>query len=116
MQPVKPYSFHKLSEYVGGEKNEIINMITLFIDTIPLETNQLQELASKKDWQSIYKIAHKIKPSFDVFAMDELVADITSIELLSHNNNSNGNLVYVINKFIKKFDAIILLLAVEAKK
>jgi hypothetical protein len=109
----KPYTLDKLSQYVGGDEGEIQEMISLFLETIPIEINQLPILAEKHDWQSIYKIAHKIKPSFDVFAMDDILIDIKNIELLARENNKDGKLVSFIPKLMKKFGAVVVLLQAE---
>ena len=113
MEHKKPYTLAKLSQYVGGNKDEIKEMISIFLETIPLDINQLPELAEKQDWQSIYKIAHKVKPSFDVFAMDDILVDIRNIELLARENNKDRNLVSFIQKLMDKFSAVVILLQAE---
>jgi len=112
----KPYSLHKLSGYVGGDKNEILDMINIFIDTTSNDINKLSELAKNKEWQSVYKIAHRIKPSFDVFEMNSILGDLKTIELLARENDKDGTLVPLIQKFIIEFDEIILLLQVELEE
>ena len=116
MDPKKPYTLDKLSQYVGGNKDEIKEMIGLFLETIPLDINKLPELAQKKEWQNIYKIAHKVKPSFDVFAMDDILIDIKNIEFLARENNKDGNLVSYIQKLMEKFSAVVVLLQAELKE
>ncbi len=109
----KPYSLHKLSAYVGGDRNEIIDMINIFIDTTSIDINKLSELAKNKEWQSVYKIAHRNKPSFDVFEMNSILGDLKIIELLAQENDKDGTLASLIQKFIYKFDEIVLLLRGE---
>lgn len=116
MEPKKLYSLDKISEYVGGDKNEILEMITLFLETIPKDIEMLPEFANNGDWQSVYKIAHKIIPSFDVFAMDDIHADLRNIELLARNNNEEGNLITLVSLLIEKFNNIVLLLKAEVNE
>ncbi len=113
MELEKPYSLNKLSQYVDDDDDEIKEMITLFIDSIPLDINQLPELAKKRDWQSIYKIAHKVKPSFNVFAMNDILLNIKNIELKARNNNIDGDLKSCIDVLMKKFEEIVVLLKAE---
>ncbi|MFK5855426.1 MAG: Hpt domain-containing protein [Bacteroidota bacterium] len=113
MELKKLYSLDKISEYVGGDKDEILEMITLFLETIPTDIDKLPEFANNGDWQSVYKIAHKVKPSFDVFAMDDIHADLRTIEVLARNNNEDGNLVALISELIEKVNDIVLLLKAE---
>ena len=112
----KPYSLHKLSGYVGGDKNEILDMINIFIDTTSVDINKLSELAKNKEWHSVYKVAHRIKPSFDIFEMKYILGDLKTIELLARENDKDGTLVSLIQKFINKFDEIVLLLRVELEE
>jgi hypothetical protein len=113
MEYKKPYALDKLSQYVGGGKDEIKEMISLFLETIPVDINQLPEFVEKQEWQNIYKIAHKVKPSFDVFAMDDILIDIKNIELLARENNKDGKLVSFIPKLMEKFGAVVVLLQAE---
>jgi len=113
MKLEKTYSLDKLSQYVDGDEEQIKEMIKLFLDSIPVDINELPKLSEKGDWQSIYKIAHKVKPSFDVFAMDDVLIDIKNIELLARSNNHGGNLVLCIQKFMTKFNAIVSQLQAE---
>jgi len=113
MEQKKPYSLDKLAQYVGGNNDEIKEMIGVFLETTTEEVNQLPNLASRQEWQSIYKIAHKLKPSFDVFAMDEILIDIVNIELLARENDKDDNLVLSIEKFTDKFNSVVLLLQAE---
>lgn len=113
MKGEKPYKLERLSQYVGNDVNQIKEMIALFLDTIPPDINQLQEMADKKEWHNVYEIAHRIKPSFDVFEMDDIMNDIRKIEHLARENNVEGNLVDYIKKLSEKFDKVILSLQEE---
>lgn len=115
MEQKKPYSLGKLTDYVGNNKNDIIEMITVFIDTIPPEINKLSTFANANDWDNVQKIAHKFKASFDVFSMYDILAEIKDIEFLAQNNNIDGSLGLLIDNFLKKFNYIILLLKAEVK-
>jgi len=116
MEPKKLYSLDKISEYVGGDKDEVLEMITLFLETIPKDIEKLPHFAKNGDWQSVYKIAHKVKPSFDVFAMDEIHADLQKIELLARNNNEEGNLITLVSQLLEKVNNIVLLLKDEVNE
>ena len=109
----KLFSLKKLSEYVGDNKDDIKEMINVFIDTTEPEVSKLKELAEKLEWESVYKIAHKIKPSFKVFEMDEMIEIIDSIELQASQNNKDANLDSKLNEFSEKFNEIVSLLRNE---
>ncbi len=116
MNEKKPYKLDKLSQYVGNDESQIKEMITIFLDTIPPDIAMLQEMADKKEWQGAYEVAHRIKPSFDVFEMDEMLNEIRRIEKIASENNVEGNLADYVKGLSKKFDKIILLLQAEFEK
>jgi len=116
MNQAKLYNLDRLSQYVGNDANQLNEMINIFLDTIPQDIDQLQKLANKEKWDKVYETAHRIKPSVDVFEMDEVLVDIKRIEKLAHENNIENNLVELIKKLSEKFNVIILLLQKELEK
>jgi HPt (histidine-containing phosphotransfer) domain-containing protein len=94
----KSYSIEKLKEYVGDNPTQIREMITLFLDTVPDEIVCMQKLADEKEWVEVYKLAHRIKPSFEVFSMDSILDNIKKIEHLARENNVENSLVEYIKK------------------
>lgn len=112
----KPYRLDKLAEFVGKDEQQIKEMITIFLETIPPDIDQLTRFAEEEDWQKLYEIAHRIKPSFDVFEMEEILGDIKNIEKLSRENNIEGTLLSDIKEFSEKFSKIILLLQLELEQ
>ncbi|NQU34722.1 MAG: Hpt domain-containing protein [Bacteroidetes bacterium] len=109
----KPYSIEKLSQYVGGDPKQIDEMIVLFLDTVPPEIIQLSQLTKQEKWPEVYKLAHRIKPSFEVFAMDDILEDIKKIEHLARENNVEGSLSYYIQQLSNKFLGVTKLLKQE---
>ncbi len=87
-----PYKLEKLSQYFADDKDQIKEMITLFLKTIPPDINQLEVLAKKEEWYELLKITHRIKPSFDVFEMNDILNNIKAIEKLARKKNLEGSL------------------------
>ena len=113
MELDKPYSIDKLRQYVGDDPDQIREMICLFLDTVPKEVIQIQNFANKKEWFEVYKLAHRIKPSFEVFAMDSILEDIKKIEHLARENNVEQSLDYYIGIFSDKLNTSVELLKTE---
>ena len=109
----KLYSIDRLSQYVGDDPKQIVEMIVLFLDTVPPEIIQLHHLSEKERWSEVYKLAHRIKPSFEVFAMDDILEDIKKIEHLARENNIEGSLSYNIQQLSNKFLGVTKLLRQE---
>ena len=116
MNRAKLYNLDRISQYVGDDTNQVEEMINIFLNTIPKDIDELQKSADKEKWNEVYEIAHRIKPSLDVFEMNEVLVDIKRIEKLAHDNNIENNLAELIKKLSEKFNTIILLLQKELEK
>lgn len=110
---MKQYSLDKLSQYVGNDINQIKEMISLFLDKLPPDIDLLKKYTYSNDWQKVYEIAHRIKPSIEIFDMDSILFDIKDIEKQARENNIEGNLDTLISELSKKFSKVILLLQKE---
>jgi|AntAceMinimDraft_9_1070365.scaffolds.fasta_scaffold20926_3 HPt (histidine-containing phosphotransfer) domain-containing protein len=116
MNQSKNYSIDKLLQYVGNDVNQINEMIKIFLDTIPPDIDQIQKMANINDWQRVYEIAHRIKPSIDIFEMNNILEDIKKIEYQAHENNAEGNLDALIKELSEKVNSVILLMQKEIEK
>ncbi len=116
MNQTKLYNLDRLSQYVGNDDNQVKEMINIFLNTVPQDIDQLQKSADKEKWDKVYEVAHRIKPSVDVFEMNEVLVDIKRIEKLARDNNIENNLAKLIKKLSEKFNSIILLLKKELEK
>lgn len=110
------YKLEKLSQYFADDKNQIKEMITLFLETIPPDICQLEKHAEKEEWLELLKITHRIKPSFDVFEMNDILNDIRTIEKQARKKNVEGNLNNIIRELSEKFDKINKLMLDEFEK
>ncbi len=88
----KPYSIEVLSEYVANDPVQVKEMIQLFLETIPPEIVTLHRLYKEEKWFEVYKLAHRIKPSFEVFSMDSILEYIKNIEIVTRENNTDEKL------------------------
>ncbi len=77
----KPYSLKKLSGFLGDDPAQVVEMIHLFLETIPPELNLLKQSASDQNYENVATVAHRIKPSIDVFDLQLAMQVIRRIEL-----------------------------------
>lgn len=75
----KLYTVDKIMVYVGNDKSQCIEMIDLFIKTIPDEFSKLKQAIKIKNWDKAYEISHRIKPSMEILQIKN--ATIEFIEL-----------------------------------
>ncbi len=73
-------------------------------------------LAKKEEWYELLKITHRIKPSFDVFEMNDILNNIKAIEKLARKKNLEGSLNICIKELKGKFDEICISLQMELEK
>ncbi|MBC8321620.1 MAG: Hpt domain-containing protein [Bacteroidetes bacterium] len=116
MPTKQPFKLNKLSQYFGNDTTQIREMLTLFIDTVPPDIMQLQELAYKEQWEEILKITHRIKPSLDVFEMNDILEDVRKIEDIVRLNNKEENLNNYLIKLVDNVNKMKLLFLSEIKK
>jgi len=102
----KPYSLDNLSEYLGNDEDQIKEMIRLFLDTIPPDVDQMINYSDGKQWEDVYKLAHRIKPTFEVFQMHDLHAEIKTIEIIARQGNEDDTLDIHLGRFLKGFNLV----------
>ncbi len=107
------FSLENLSQYVGDDPNQIKEMIKIFLDTTPPEIDLMKDFAEKQEWFEVYKLAHRMKPSIEVFAMYDLLEDVRKIEHIAHENNSDNTLLEYLDRVSTKFSEVWRLLEKE---
>jgi len=113
MVKLRYYDFEKLKQYVGDDPAQVKEIIQIFLDTIPIEIEEIKQDAKNCDWGRLYKRIHKIKPSFEVFSMELISKEARQIELLAQENNSENNIDKYINSFETQINKVLSLLKEE---
>jgi HPt (histidine-containing phosphotransfer) domain-containing protein len=70
-----------LDEISAGDPAFIKEMLQLFIDTTAIEVNDFDALVESKQWESIGKLAHKIKAPIQMLGGNELYDLVKTIEV-----------------------------------
>lgn len=76
----KLYELSMIEAIAGGDQDFVQTMLRLFIDTMPQSMQELQEHASKEEWELMGKTAHKMKSTIDSMGIIELKQDIRTLE------------------------------------
>ena len=71
-----------LKEFSGGDKGFIMEMGSMFLEQMPLESQRLEEHLQNKEWKLIGKLAHKMKPNFLMMGMEAQKSIAREIEHL----------------------------------
>jgi len=79
-----------------GDEDFIISVISVFLEEVPADLEALETAIATKDFNQIYKMAHKIKPNVDLLGMEQTRANALEIETLG---KSEGNFDTIQTKF-----------------
>jgi len=83
------YSLDKLNEMAGGDADFIASVVSVFLEEVPQDLEGLEIAVKNKNYESIYQLAHKIKPNVDLLGMEQARAVALEIETLGKKGNNS---------------------------
>ena len=95
------YSLDKINEMAGGDEDFVQSVITVFLEEVPTDLEALENAIDQKDYENVYKLAHKIKPNVDLLGMEQTRATALEIETLG-KDPSNGSEIEARFPMLKK--------------
>ncbi len=102
-----------LHEISGGEKDLILEMISIFNTEVLDYLSLMNSLLEEKNWDSLGKLAHKAKASASIMGMKQLTNDLRDLELLAKENKDSELYSYYIkiikNQFISAIEELKLI-------
>ncbi|QEC66967.1 Hpt domain-containing protein [Panacibacter ginsenosidivorans] len=105
------YNLGQLKE-IDDNEDFILQVITIFLETVPSNAEALVKACAEKDWEQVYFFAHKIKANVTLLSMDMITEDVKFVEQ-SAKNRININMIADKVNFI---DGIIKNAAGQMKK
>ena len=82
------YNLDKINELAEGDKDFIVSVVSVFLEEVPEDLYNLENAIAEKNYEQIYKMAHKIKPNVDLLGMQEAREVAFEIETLGKNDGS----------------------------
>lgn len=79
------YDLSQLNELAGGSQEFVQTMIDTFIEHTPEQFNSMKAAFEQQDYKTMGDLAHKIKPSIDLFQIKDMGETIRSIERQGKN-------------------------------
>jgi HPt (histidine-containing phosphotransfer) domain-containing protein len=76
------YNLDKINEMAEGDGEFIISVISVFLEEVPEDLELLEKAISQRNYESVYQLAHKIKPNVDLLGMEQTRATALEIEKL----------------------------------
>ena len=78
----KLYDISSLLDFVEDDQEQIVFLVSIFLEDVPLMLNDLNHAHRKGDLENVKFFSHKLKSSIDLFKVDALHAEIRSIDNL----------------------------------
>lgn len=85
--PKRKIDLSLVEEMACGNTDFVHEMVHLFIQKIPNEIVLINEAYKTKDSESVRKLAHNMKSSFDIFLLSDLSDSVSVIEEEAKNGN-----------------------------
>lgn len=82
------YSLDKINEMAEGDQDFITSVISVFLEEVPEDLDGLEKAIKDRDYENVYKLAHKIKPNVDILGMEQTRARALEIETLGKNTGN----------------------------
>ena len=82
------YNLDKINEMAEGDEDFIVSVVSVFLEEVPEDLECLEKAINNKDYENIYKLAHKIKPNVDILGMEQTRAKALEIETLGKTTGS----------------------------
>lgn len=90
------YNLDKINEMADGDEDFIHSVIAVFLEEVPQDLSELEQAIAHRNYDSVYKLAHKIKPNVDLLGMEQTRAIALEIETLG---KSESNMSQIEDRF-----------------
>jgi len=84
----KLYDLGQVKLFLGNDKQQLGNMIGIFVNETPVMIKALNENMESRNYEEIRFYAHKLKSSIDLFQINGLQNDIRVLEKLAGEKNN----------------------------
>lgn len=76
------YNLDKINEMADGDDEFIKSVVAVFLEEVPQDLEELEKALGLKNYDAVYKLAHKIKPNVDLLGMEQSRVIALQIETL----------------------------------
>jgi HPt (histidine-containing phosphotransfer) domain-containing protein len=91
-----------LESMTMGSNELVIEMIKIFIDQLPEFTEGLVEHLKNKDYTALGALAHKAKSSVAVMGMNQLAADLKTLEICAKAGTDPESYPTLVDRFLEQ--------------
>lgn len=105
-----------LNNMSGGSPEIVKEMIGIFIEQANEYLRDMPKYLDEKDYLSLGKLAHKAKSSISIMGMNDLAADLKTLELLTKDTAEVESYPKFVEKFLSQTKGAITELSEIASK
>lgn len=109
------YNLSKVYEISDNDKEFALQIVTLFIQEVPVEVKAIKEAIENKQYDQSYAAAHKIKPTLDLLGMDLAYEDNLLIMNWSKDAGKRKEIKDIYKALKEKIDAAVIELKKDFK-
>ncbi|MBN2349818.1 MAG: Hpt domain-containing protein [Bacteroidales bacterium] len=88
-----------LRDMSAGNKDLVREMIEIFISQVKEFTIGMDDLLAKKDYLQLGKLAHKAKSSISIMGLNDLAADLKTLENMTKEGKDNDLYKKIVENF-----------------
>lgn len=123
VEPAKADSFaspkldtERLNDLYGDDHEYAFDMFDAFSENMREEYPKLHPLFEQKDWESLSKLAHKLKPVFPMVGLTELEADFQDLENMAKADSNELDVEKIIQVIDSKLEIGMPLVSAELER
>jgi HPt (histidine-containing phosphotransfer) domain-containing protein len=88
-----------LREMSGGNKELILDMISIFNSQVVEIADEMDQLLKNKEYVALGKLAHKAKSSVAIMGLNDLAAELKNLENSAVNEKNINTYPVIVSKF-----------------
>lgn len=101
------YNLDKINEMADGDEDFINSVISVFLEEVPQDLEELETALRQHNHDQVYKLAHKIKPNVDLLGMEQTRAAALEIETLGKNEANMSEIQKVFPTLKKDIEQVV---------
>ncbi len=100
METTKHINLNYLNTIADGNDAFVKEMLQMLRAEIPSLLDEIQTTLQEKNWHRLNRIAHKLKPHFEMLGINSIYEDIRNIENFSLEQTNLEQIPGLVNKVI----------------
>lgn len=101
------YDLKHVNDVARGNKDFILALVKIFVDTIPADSKAMVRACDEKKWDMVSKLAHKLKSTIDTMNITSIKEIIRIIEVDGKQGVNTAALPALVNRVDATIDKVL---------